>query len=80
MTAKEVRKLRPGTRITMAVDVSPGDRIEGTIVQYGHQKKFRSDGGNLYTIMDRPGWHWVMEPGADSRRLPVDHAKSGRRK
>jgi hypothetical protein len=47
MTAKEVRKLRPGTRIAMAVDVSPGDRIDGTIVQYGRQKKFRSDGGNL---------------------------------
>ena len=39
MTAKEVRKLRPGTRIAMAVDVSPGDRIEGAVVQFGHQKK-----------------------------------------
>lgn len=77
LTTLQVKKLKAGTQVALARDHDPTQRVAGAVVQSGHKKVFVSSGGSAYQIKDRPGWHWQMEAGADSRQLPKDHARSG---
>lgn len=78
LTTAEVKKLRVGTQLYLVRDHDPTQRVAGGIVQSGKKKVFVTMASKTaYELKDRPGWHWVMESGADSRKLPVDHSKSG---